>query len=113
MIRDSRVILDIYNTSKPWVLPETAYGPSITIDPLWCVLSRVDIMPLATIMRIKQYPQLCKYLVWNRPNILYWTFRLNAFKQEVEMLWQFCAENKENTIVPLRTLTVPEIYMWI
>ena len=69
-------------------------------------------MPFANLMRIKQYPDLCKYLSPDMLGVEYLTFRVDKFHQNIRMLPQYCSRNPHKTIVPLASLTIPEMYMW-
>ena len=106
------LIFDMYNFTPPLILPKSKWGPAVAIDFVTCALMRVDIMPFANLMRVKQYPDLCKYLSSDQLGVTYLTFKVDRFWNKVRMMPQYCSRNPHKTVVPLASLTIRDMYMW-
>ena len=109
--REPAVIYNLYKEMKPLEIPASKWGEAVTIDPVWCAAAQIDIMPFYNVLRVKQFPQICKYLSHD-PDLQPHMFRINDQKQTVSMVLDFCVENKEKTMIPLDVLATKGIYSW-
>ena len=105
------MIHNLYKEMKPLEIPASKWGEAVTIDPVWCAAAQIDIMPFYNVLRVKQFPQICKYLSHD-PELKPHMFRINDQKQTVSMVPDFCVENKEKTMIPLDVLATKGIYSW-
>ncbi len=112
MKRDITSIYHLYEGMEPLTLEATRWGPEVVIDPVWCLVSRIDIMPFYNILRVKQYPQICTHLEEKDPDTNSYTFKINSKSKSIQMLPQYCAKNKENLLAPLELLAMRGKYMW-
>ncbi len=112
MIKNVSQVYSLYKSMEPLILPETKWGPNEEIDPVWCLVSRIDIMPFYNILRVKQVPQVCQHLEAKEEKTNAYTFRINNEKKSIQMSPHFCARNAENLLVPLQTLAAKGQYMW-
>ncbi len=112
MKRNIFSIYTLHRTKEPLLIPATRWGGEARIDPAWCAVARIDIMQFYNILRVKQYPQICKYQVTDS-EAGPMTFRLNEREKTVRMIPQYCAKNKDNSMgVPLDLLATRGMYMW-
>ena len=107
-------IYHLHKAVKPLILPATNWGPEAKIDPVWCLVSRIDIMPFYNILRVKQYPQICQHLVPfdTKKGGSAYTFRMDNNRKTIQMKPQYCAKNPENLMAPLELLATKGQYMW-
>ena len=105
-------IYHLHKKMKPLMLPETKWGSKAQIDPVWCLVSRIDIMPFYNILRVKQYPQICKYVIPPEDGKNPYTFHLDHQRKTLQMLPQYCAKNPKNLLAPLELLATKGKYMW-
>ena len=102
--REPAVIHNLYKEMKPLEIPASKWGEAVTIDPVWCAVAQIDIMPFYNVLRVKQFPQICKYLSHD-PELQPHMFRINDQKQTVSMVPDFCVENKEKTMITLKCIS--------
>ena len=102
----------LYKSKPPLVIPATKWGQESHIDPAWCAVARIDIMQFYNILRVKQYPQICKYQV-SDSEAGPMTFRPSERDKTIRMIPQYCAKNTDNSMgVPLDLLATKGMYMW-
>ena len=105
-------IYHLHKNMKPLILPATKWGPETIIDPVWCLVSRIDIMPFYNILRVKQYPQICEHLIPLGEKGNSYTFRMDNNRKTIEMMPQYCAKNPEKLLAPLDLLATKGKYIW-
>ena len=104
-------IYDLHKNMKPLRLPPSKWSEAVDIDPVWCAATQIDIMPFYNILRIKQFPQICKYIEQfsdTRPHM----FRLDDKRHKINMVRNYCVDNVQKTMIPLAVLATPGIYTW-
>ncbi len=95
---------------KPLHYPETAYGRAFDIDVVWCTLTRINMMEFYNIMRVKQFPALCDFLMPGSDHVEPNKFGLNDNLMNVKLWSGFCAPKTNNTLVAVETLA--RTYEW-
>ena len=104
-------IITLYKEMRPLTLEASKWGQAVEIDPVWCAAAQIDIMPFYNVLRVKQFPQICKYLSHD-PTLKPHMFRIYDKQKKVHMVPDFCVENTENTLIPLDVLATRGIYSW-
>ncbi len=113
MRQNTSNIYSLHRLLKPLVLPETKWGPSVEIDPVWCLVSRIDTSPFNNIVRVKQLPQICQHIDLKYPDVNTYRFGIRSRRRGVIVLPEVCAKNPENTLVPLDLLATKKDYMYM
>ncbi len=111
MVKGPSVIHSLHRDAKRLSLPASRWGDAVTIDPVWCAASHIDIMPFYNILRVKQIPQICRYLTKDL-SLKAHMFKIDDKRRSVRMIPDYCALNPENTMIPLDVLATRGLYAW-
>ena len=72
-------------------LPGSPWGAAFRIDVVWCIVSKFDLTIIKNTIRVRQYPELCDYIV---PITNYRHFRKSKTRPEVMLHLDHCSPNK-------------------
>ncbi len=92
-------------------VPGSKWGPSTTIEPVWCLLNKFRQLTLRNILRVKQYPQLCQYVGRHSEPFMY-EFNINNTVDIVTMHPSYCKENHPSLGIPLEIFQQHSAYLW-
>ena len=67
------------DVKKSIMIPKSPWGAEFNIDPVWCLLSKLNLLMFRNIIKIKEYPEICES---------------NQIKLKLKLKPAYCSENK-------------------
>ena len=96
------------------MVPESPWGQKYAIDHVWCLVSKLNMRVFRNIIRVHEYPELCRSLSKSSRQVPLTDFQKNRTEPDVFMNPAFCSGKRtpENRTfqIPLDVLLATHLY---
>ena len=93
-------------------IPKSEWGTDFNIDAGWCISNKLRQLALRNIIRVKQYPKICKYVDQNNLSPFMYEFEIDETLDVITLHPSYCKENHRTLGFPLDILKQKSVYLW-
>ena len=100
------------NGTSHFQIPASRWGESTNINSIWCILNKLRILALRNILRVRQYPQLCKYVNYTNISPYMYEFNIDETREIVTLHPSYCKDKYLDFKFSLEILKQNSAYLW-